>query len=214
MPLVSLNTVNRWYRKDSWVYKNFAYLFQNALWQKRVPSGFSLCPYFWLALFSMTFFRLFIGLCLLTGWTLGNGLKYVGRFYRPRLEALGFGAHAPDSVAAFVGLLFTAMVLAVGFLVCVAGYMLVSDYAHVQALPALFLPLVLLTAFIVCCVRVEKPVAAVATKVGEGVVWALAEAWTFICLLCSLIKAKKQGACPLQFTEPTKAAQQPEAQHD
>lgn len=55
--LVKRSIVERWYQTDSWVYKNFAYLFQNPLWQKKVPNGFSVCPYFWLNLFSVLLFR-------------------------------------------------------------------------------------------------------------------------------------------------------------
>lgn len=65
MPLVPLNVVKTWYRKESLVYKNFAYLFQNQLWCKTIPNGFSLCPYFWLSLFSLFIVRPFIGLVLL-----------------------------------------------------------------------------------------------------------------------------------------------------
>jgi hypothetical protein len=55
--LVKRSIVERWYQTDSWVYKNFSYLFQNPLWQKTVPNGFSVCPYFWLNLFSLLLFR-------------------------------------------------------------------------------------------------------------------------------------------------------------
>jgi hypothetical protein len=51
--LVPENIVKKWYLTDSWVYKNFAYLFQNPLWNKRIPQGRSVCPYFWSALFSL-----------------------------------------------------------------------------------------------------------------------------------------------------------------
>lgn len=57
--LVKESIVERWYQTDSWVYKNFVYLFQNPLWNKTVPRGFSVCPYFWLSLFSMCIFRPF-----------------------------------------------------------------------------------------------------------------------------------------------------------
>lgn len=57
MPLVPDSLVDRWYHSDSWVYKNFSYLFSNPLWDKNIPSGFSLCPYFWLSLFSFLVLR-------------------------------------------------------------------------------------------------------------------------------------------------------------
>lgn len=57
--LVKRSIVERWYQTDSWVYKNFAYLFDNPLWQKNIPRGFSVCPYFWLNIFSLLIFRPF-----------------------------------------------------------------------------------------------------------------------------------------------------------
>lgn len=58
--LIKKSIVEKWYQTDSWVYKNFAYLFQNPLWTKRVPNGFSVCPYFWMNMFSLLVFRPFI----------------------------------------------------------------------------------------------------------------------------------------------------------
>lgn len=57
MPLVPPSTYAAWFRKDSAVFRSFQYLFVNPLWQKRVPSGFSLCPYWWAAVFSLAIFR-------------------------------------------------------------------------------------------------------------------------------------------------------------
>jgi hypothetical protein len=55
--LIKKSIVERWYQRDSWVFKQFSYLFQNPLWHKNVPCGFSVCPYFWLSLFSLFIFR-------------------------------------------------------------------------------------------------------------------------------------------------------------
>ncbi len=60
MPLVPTATYTAWYSKTSWVYSAFSYLFQNQLWSKPVPKGFSLCPLFWLALFSLAILRPFV----------------------------------------------------------------------------------------------------------------------------------------------------------
>lgn len=57
MPLVPLTVVQRWYLKTSWVYRHFTYLFKNPLWDKPIPNGFSLCPLFWSALFSLFILR-------------------------------------------------------------------------------------------------------------------------------------------------------------
>ena len=68
MPLVPTKTYSAWYSKKSWVYHHFSYLFDNPLWEKSVPQGFSLCPYFWLALFSLAVFRPFVYLLLTLRW--------------------------------------------------------------------------------------------------------------------------------------------------
>lgn len=55
--LVKRSIVEKWYQRDSWIYKNFAYLFVNPLWEKHVPNGFTVCPYFWMSMFSFFIFR-------------------------------------------------------------------------------------------------------------------------------------------------------------
>lgn len=44
--LIKKSIVEQWYQRDSWVYKNFSYLFSNPLWTNPIPNGFSVCPYF------------------------------------------------------------------------------------------------------------------------------------------------------------------------
>lgn len=60
MALVPTSIVSEWYCRSSWVYRSFSYLFSNPLWDKQIPSGFSLCPLFWCALFSLFIFRPFV----------------------------------------------------------------------------------------------------------------------------------------------------------
>jgi|GEM_PF-3891830 len=55
--LVPEKMVKAWYKKTHPIYKGFKYLFKNELWQKDVPEGFSVCPFFWFGLFGMTGFR-------------------------------------------------------------------------------------------------------------------------------------------------------------
>ena len=57
MPLVPDSWVDEWFQKDNFIYRNYAYLYNNPLWEKRMPSGASLCPYFWMAMFSFLFFK-------------------------------------------------------------------------------------------------------------------------------------------------------------
>lgn len=81
--LVKQSIVEKWYQRDSWVYKNFAFLFQNPLWTKDIPNGFSVCPYFWLNLFSFFIFRPFFV----------APIKYL---ILPLIRAIGKPAHVID----------------------------------------------------------------------------------------------------------------------
>ena len=60
--LVPQKTVDSWYLRTSWVYQNFAFLFVNPWWTRKIPGGFSVCPYFWLSLFSFLLLRPFIAI--------------------------------------------------------------------------------------------------------------------------------------------------------
>lgn len=178
MPLVPLNTVHRWYQRDSWVYRNFEYLFNNPLWNKNVPNGFSLCPYFWLAIFSMTIFR---------------GFVYAVLGFRIITKPVGKLVHKTDIIIAefFIGdddpsfgipsMLATAML----FTVSCFGYMIytiIVAYIGAGILSALIVPLTLLITLIVCgkyaaknhhkedrC-KVENYVR-IAVLVGIGLMW-------------------------------------------
>lgn len=72
MPLVPLATVSRWYRTDSWVYRAFAYTYQNRAWNVPIPQGYSLCPYFWRATLGGLF------LCRIAVW-ITLAAKPIGR---------------------------------------------------------------------------------------------------------------------------------------
>jgi hypothetical protein len=81
--LVKRSIVEKWFQTDSFVYKNFAYLFQNPLWKKNIPQGFTVCPYFWMSVFSLVIFRpMFV-------WP----IQFI---FRPILRALGKPAEAVD----------------------------------------------------------------------------------------------------------------------
>lgn len=68
MALVPTATYEAWFQRTSPVYKSFAYLWSNPLWQKRVPNGFSLCPFAWASLFSLLVFRPLVYLTLGLRW--------------------------------------------------------------------------------------------------------------------------------------------------
>lgn len=62
--LVKESRVKQWYRPSHPIYKNFAYLFKNELWDNPVPKGFTVCPYFWMSMASLLLFRPFVMLFL------------------------------------------------------------------------------------------------------------------------------------------------------
>lgn len=69
MPLVPLDRIKRWYKTDSIVYRNFAYLFKNPLWTRNVPQGMAVCPYWWSSVFCLLVFRpLFVPTALFLRW--------------------------------------------------------------------------------------------------------------------------------------------------
>ena len=76
MGLVSSNITEKWYRPGNWVYQNFVYLFQNPLWHKRLPKGFSECPLFWMALFSFLVVRIAVPFLLPLKWVFEKAKKY------------------------------------------------------------------------------------------------------------------------------------------
>jgi hypothetical protein len=152
MPLVSMNTVHRWYRKDSWVYKNFAYLFSNQIWDTSVPNGFSLCPYFWLALFSMTLFRVFVGFVLLARILFkpfGKLLERTDDFFGNIVSVRGPGAPT------VFGLLLFTMIGLLLFMLSFIGYKVFTEYSEANALPALLIPIGMIISFTVSAIYID-----------------------------------------------------------
>lgn len=127
--LVKRSIVEKWYQRDSWVYKNFAFLFQNPLWTKSVPRGFTVCPYFWMSLFSFIIFRpLFVApiqFLLLPIIRLGG--KPVMALDKWLLKTLQRFNWAPEGVGSGGGLGFTLLfLLAVTMVVAAAGLLVVG----------------------------------------------------------------------------------------
>lgn len=92
MPLVPLKHIERWYQTDHPIYRQFAYIYQNPLWNRRIPRGMPVCPYFWLAIFSMFLLRPFVWTCLAVRWfvkkaKLGRIVSWTDRI---ALRLLGF----------------------------------------------------------------------------------------------------------------------------
>jgi hypothetical protein len=99
--LVSEERARKWYKRNSWVHRNFEYLFKNPLWTKEPPAGFSICPYFWLSLFSLLVFRPFtVALSRVIGplflATVGRPFVSVDKWLLLQLRRLIIGRRADD----------------------------------------------------------------------------------------------------------------------
>lgn len=57
--LVSKSIVTEWFKTTSPMYQNYKFLFQNRMWNKRMPGGAAVCPFFWLSLLGLLFVRPF-----------------------------------------------------------------------------------------------------------------------------------------------------------
>lgn len=150
MPLISDNLVSAWYSRTSWVYKSFAFLFVNPLWQKPVPQGFSLCPLFWLALFSLFLFRPLVYLTLGVGYAvkslrLGKLIRFTDLLV---VRVLGLSEEQPLVMPTVAGIMLTVMAALV---ISLAVFAVIS-YWTAGVFSMLVLP-VLLTAMLACCVN-------------------------------------------------------------
>ncbi len=131
MPLVPRSTIDIWYRRDSWVYRQFKFLFFNPLWKRAVPGGFSLCPYFWLSMFSLAVVKPFVYFIVFIRWLV-------------RLLGLRKVREIPAWVIALV------MLCAFALMMLSALVVLGVVYYQAGCLPALVLPLALVIGFAVC----------------------------------------------------------------
>jgi hypothetical protein len=160
MPLVSKSIIERWYRTDSWVYRNFSFWFKNPLWDKRVPQGFSLCPYFWLSIFSLFVLRPIVGVVLgfkmlytmlhltqLIEWS--DSLVYSITCGGPISSARKPMTTGGPTLAALA--LLTVITLVVGCIGFCGYHLCTLFYAH-NALPALLIPFAILCVFVPCLI--------------------------------------------------------------
>ncbi len=139
MPLVPQSTVSAWYRNDSFVYKNFRFLFKNPLWSKDMPRGFSLCPYFWLSMFSLCIFRPFVYMFLAAQFvSKKTGLSIVLSKCKKMLFKGCRFANEEDLSPIYV--LGIVLIIALCILSSISHSIYVS-YAEVHAIPAFILPL-------------------------------------------------------------------------
>jgi hypothetical protein len=142
MALVSDSCVKAWFQTDSWVYKGFEYLFRNPLWRARTPVGFSLCPYFWLALFSILIFKpIIVPICLGFKWLIKKIIKLGGVPIRSLDEYFGrrwfksLAYNTGKGIAILIGLI--AAIAFVG--ICALGIYTYSSYLIHKGLHLFFL---------------------------------------------------------------------------
>lgn len=136
MAFVSEDCIKEWQTKTSWVYINFTYLFQNKLWVKRIPTGFSLCPYFWMALFSMLVFKPILEpLIILAGKALKITFKIGGapilwwdNFVRSKMS----GNVIPNGVKG-AGLVFTFIIFLMVLICSLALFCIRQFYINISS---------------------------------------------------------------------------------
>lgn len=130
MPLVPAPIYTAWFSRKSWVYRNYAFLFTNPLWQKRVPNGASLCPMFWSALFALFVLRPLVYLTLgLRGLARGLGLVKLLKTTDALFGALFGDLHALGLTTA-MGLCVTSLA---GMLLFVGGSLAFEGLAEAAA---------------------------------------------------------------------------------
>lgn len=161
MSLVSNNVIDAWFKRDSWVYKHFAYLFYNPIWKGNVPKGYSLCPYFWMAMFSMLVFRPFIIPVLFILRFSAKGFKPLGsslKYMDDKIQNAGFLVHlscvfpgAISAVVLFIGAACTLILFSFG----IGFKSVILSYYLAGALPSLYLPIVLAVTFLTCLIYNE-----------------------------------------------------------
>lgn len=149
MALVSKNIIEEWYQTDSWVYKNFSRLFSNIAWDKEIPKGFSLCPYFWLSILSLFIVQPFI---VFPVFCIKKLYSPVDEFCRERLGETG-------AKMMFTVLLGLAVIGFSGIVLFSLGAIIIityQEYALANAVPAFILPIVLFVVFFCCAIYIGK----------------------------------------------------------
>ena len=158
--LAPQSLVDKWYHTDSWVYKNFSFLFKNPLWDNDIPRGFSLCPYFWLSLFSLLLVRPFVYFLLtfkaaVKFLHLGKVLGAIDRFLVVTIFQRNDDTALKDTAAGGFTLLLTILTALVGIGLYFIGIGLTSvfkTYHELGCSSALFLPLILASTFLTCVI--------------------------------------------------------------
>lgn len=157
MPLVSSSIIDKWYHTDSWVFKNFKFLFSNPLWDKNIPRGFSLCPYFWLSLLSLFVVQPFVYSVMFFSWCvkkmrIGKILTSIDSFLEEKIWGGLIDNNlrgAPGFFTFFVGI-FSLAFIALATTAVAAFYEVHTLYSEAGILMAMYFPLILSITLFVC----------------------------------------------------------------
>ena len=137
--LVPLNVVEEWYKPNHMIRKSFNYLFQNPLWEKNIPKGFSVCPYFWMSILLSPLFRVFMVwpiiymvIPMIRILRVGQADKIIYSRFKKGMsdyeEGLGFFMLFVSSVIGF-GILFSISAFALSYFKMI-DWLNVNNYSH------------------------------------------------------------------------------------
>lgn len=136
MPLVPKATYSAWFHKSSWVYRAYSFLYVNPLWTKTVPSGSSLCVFWWSALFALFILRPLVYLTL--GLRAVVGPLHLGALIRFTDNLIDETHSAPRGLPTVVLLLVLTIVSVSFYLIYGIGIMMASaGVLSCFALPAI-----------------------------------------------------------------------------
>lgn len=142
MALVPQHTYMAWFSRTSLVYRAWAYWYQNPLWERPIPKGASLCPFWWMAVTSVLFLRPLVYLTL----ALRSLVKILrlGKLldFTDRISPFGGERGVPT-----IGLVVLVLVLSLLGFVAYEGVSAALSAGF--AIPSLSLPIALLT-FLPC----------------------------------------------------------------
>jgi hypothetical protein len=177
MPLVPTSIIQQWYRRDHPIYRSFAFLFENPLWSKAIPKGFTICPFFWLATLSFFVVRPFVyvvvGLRTILRWMdIGGYLKKTITFTDKTVAKIVPLLNVDDFFFPTFGAVMFSFMIA---MFCYGGWQLASNYIHAQAISLLLIPLALAITLIVCVPHKGTCNTAVYTRIATPI--AVAAVW-------------------------------------
>lgn len=144
--LVPKTWIDEWYKTEHPIKKSFTYLFKNPLWDKDVPRGFSVCPYFWMSVILSPLFRVFMvwPFLVVLGFLHVTRLSKLDKWLWKTDNDSDYN-YKPGQATAIVLLTMLAAIVSVGLLSfgiykSTSQYFYISNYAKAAGLnPASFL---------------------------------------------------------------------------